>query len=921
MNVISAYECILDTIFGNRTYNENHWIMKDDSFKSICNEYTKNIFIEKGKTQRPVDAKTREMLEILFKNALDNGYKIKGSSAIIHSLVEYLKKTCSFNAQALRISGIDEKKEECRKRTALLLFRCVLIQLEGKGCDKDAFDDDFIYILQEYLNRYTFVNDSPVKISDQYNHIHPVSGKYYCPRDYIIKQIDNLFKYNNLIFIVGVSGSGKSELCRYYGEIKQQEKGINKVIPIRLLEDGSGDINSLSSQIMHSHSSLPIIGFNSFSLITDKDLIILDNFNDLNNSVIHQLIDFVPNVKIIVSTQSYSDDLSAIGGVIHLERIEKENVGQHSIFSANVFCKYGGIDYTSISKSDKSCIDRLMELIGYHTMVSAMLGRQFMNLGQNLNSFLGKVSKSVEEAIGINLKVSMIKDNEKYNLSPHDLVKHLFKNKLFPGRFSEIERQVLGAIILCEGYSSNQGLICSLIGDSENDNLYHAKTNLQELHSQGIITVENENVYIHPLIKTLICDSSYTDKTNNTLAELSYDFQIHLIKNKLVEKYSIFHPESISALFNRPQGWHSWVLDATERIIIPHLIVEIPWLNDALKSENYYYAYCRCSTGSSIYLHWDTGIELCILNANYQESAEYRYFDAKRDTPSNTEFKYSILIKYVGTALPNYTLPETIANSPVTKISSSLFRGNKTIENVVLPNLLSRIPDYAFCDCINLRSIVIPNSVTSIGTRAFYNCNQLTDIDLSKNLKYISIAAFAYCMSLKGDLILPDGLYDIHKYAFAHCLHITRVVLPDSLDDIGEYVFDECTSLSEVNLGKHLFRLPVGIFHECHSLKTMHIPASVKIIDEDAFNNCKNLSEVTMDEGIETIRGHAFYYCNELKLVQLPASLTFIDRFAVKNCPKAYLEISHDSLAEQYIFRYITEMNIPYKYRYRSDGR
>ena len=45
---------------------------------------------------------------------------------------------------------------------------------------------------------------------------------------------------------------------------------------------------------------------------------------------------------------------------------------------------------------------------------------------------------------------------------------------------------------------------------------------------------------------------------------------------------------------------------------------------------------------------------------------------------------------------------------------------------IVIPNSVTGIGDYAFKYCINLTSVIIPDSVTSIGWEAFYECKNLT---------------------------------------------------------------------------------------------------------------------------------------------------------------------------------------------------
>ena len=92
--------------------------------------------------------------------------------------------------------------------------------------------------------------------------------------------------------------------------------------------------------------------------------------------------------------------------------------------------------------------------------------------------------------------------------------------------------------------------------------------------------------------------------------------------------------------------------------------------------------------------------------------------------------------------------------------------------NVVIPNGVTRIGDYAFFECGNLTSIVIPDGVISIGDSAFWNCKSLTSI------------------------VLPDSVTCIEDHAFEYCKRLTSIVIPDSVTSIGTGAFYECPNLT-----------------------------------------------------------------------------------------------------------------------------
>jgi hypothetical protein len=61
---------------------------------------------------------------------------------------------------------------------------------------------------------------------------------------------------------------------------------------------------------------------------------------------------------------------------------------------------------------------------------------------------------------------------------------------------------------------------------------------------------------------------------------------------------------------------------------------------------------------------------------------------------------------------------------------------------------VTRIGDYAFCNCSSLTSVNIPNSVTSIGNDAFASCSNLTSVIIGSGVNTILYGAFANCTEL-----------------------------------------------------------------------------------------------------------------------------------------------------------------------------
>ena len=71
---------------------------------------------------------------------------------------------------------------------------------------------------------------------------------------------------------------------------------------------------------------------------------------------------------------------------------------------------------------------------------------------------------------------------------------------------------------------------------------------------------------------------------------------------------------------------------------------------------------------------------------------------------------------------------------------------NTEIKDLVIPNGVTSIGDYAFQCCSGLTSATIPNSVTIIGYVAFAGCTDLTSITIPNSVTSIGRSAFYNCI-------------------------------------------------------------------------------------------------------------------------------------------------------------------------------
>ena len=149
--------------------------------------------------------------------------------------------------------------------------------------------------------------------------------------------------------------------------------------------------------------------------------------------------------------------------------------------------------------------------------------------------------------------------------------------------------------------------------------------------------------------------------------------------------------------------------------------------------------------------------------------------------------------------------------------------------SAVIPNSVTHIDEYAFCDCRRLTSITIPNSVTSIGDYAFYGCRGLTTITIPDSVASIGYAAFRSCSGLTS-ITIPDSVTRIGVSVFEGCSGLTSITIPESVTSIGSYIFENCKNLKDIT-----FRGTIEQWREAEKAAKMGLGVSegTKIVCKD----------------------------------------------------------------------------------------
>ncbi len=147
---------------------------------------------------------------------------------------------------------------------------------------------------------------------------------------------------------------------------------------------------------------------------------------------------------------------------------------------------------------------------------------------------------------------------------------------------------------------------------------------------------------------------------------------------------------------------------------------------------------------------------------------------------------------------------------------------------------VTKIGAYAFFNCKGLTSVTIPSSVSEIGLYAFSGCSNLTKVVVKDIATWCKMCfgydtnPLYYAKHLYSDenteikdLVIPDDVTSIGRYAFNNCEGLTSVTIPSSVENIGEEAFAGCKSLQSVAIGSGVTSIGSLAFKDCTGLTTI----------------------------------------------------------------------------------------------------
>ena len=144
---------------------------------------------------------------------------------------------------------------------------------------------------------------------------------------------------------------------------------------------------------------------------------------------------------------------------------------------------------------------------------------------------------------------------------------------------------------------------------------------------------------------------------------------------------------------------------------------------------------------------------------------------------------------------------------------------------------------------ITVKEVILPDSVTRIWNYAFYQCVSLQKINLEK-VNYVGEYAFAYCSRLENVVFRSyPYLTALNQYAFAQCTSLQSIDLSSAGRMIPKGLCYGCTSLKKVIFPEDLLRIYDRAFYNC-GFEELYLPKYIMFLDEGCISHCENLRKI-----------------------------------------------------------------------------
>jgi hypothetical protein len=269
------------------------------------------------------------------------------------------------------------------------------------------------------------------------------------------------------------------------------------------------------------------------------------------------------------------------------------------------------------------------------------------------------------------------------------------------------------------------------------------------------------------------------------------------------------------------------------------------------------------------------------------------------------------IYKYVddGTGVTELNIADKLAEGVSdVRIQKDAFKGNDTLEKIVVPSTVTEIDKGAFAGMKSLKELTIPfvgktakadqyigqtvpaedksvdseRTISHLFGEESYDAGSVVSINYGKD--QANPVTCYVPVTLKKITVKPQGEYKIPMSAFNGLNKAVEIVLDGNVTEIGQYAFANVTQMPTFVIPNTVTVLHEGAFSKATNLKNLTLSTALVEIGAKAFDGTA-LTEIVIPANVTTIGKEAFKDSKVIK-VTLSEKLTSLGSFAFYNCAK-----------------------------------
>lgn len=183
------------------------------------------------------------------------------------------------------------------------------------------------------------------------------------------------------------------------------------------------------------------------------------------------------------------------------------------------------------------------------------------------------------------------------------------------------------------------------------------------------------------------------------------------------------------------------------------------------------------------------------------------------------------------------SLEEVLIPSTVSSISDAPFRGCKGLKSIRVEAKNKHFKSETSKRIDKEDGHILFNKNKSI-IISYPASNEDVNYDIPDSVTCISSWTFCDCKDLSR-ITIPDSVYEIGEGAFCNCIRLNRVEIPDSVTRIDDCAFRGCTDLTEITVPSSVTDLGWGIFDGCENMVTVYCDEGSTIYEYCQSNGIK----------------------------------------------------------------------------------